>query len=959
MHTFLKRLTPTLLVLAALYWVPVNVALNLPATQAWLNRLAPEVFTVTWQRAWSPWPLRVVLVGLAADGQARNLQWQLDAARLGVSVKPLPLLRDGRIWVHHPELVDLDLRLRPLPEPGAAPAPAREFYPVIRHRDPAALAGPASPPNQTLRLIVDDLRLQGRHGVWYGAARLDLPGSVRARLRLDMPLAEAGLTDGLVDLRVESLRVGPVEHVTEAAWIKGHLDLPTLPLASGDLLSLLRLPGANADLDLDLPVLTLDFLPWLVVDTGRLGLHGHGRLRGHLRYREGNLLGGSTLDVDAKALAMHLGRFAFTGDGAVALRVDPADEGLADLSVRFNEVQAHRQQDGQDQGAALLIGRGVEALLHTRTRDHADGEQAPPEDLRLTLTIPSVEVPDLASYDPLLPGKWGLRLLGGVGVLSGHAELTPARLDLALDLGSDEAAVRWRDEPATTDLLLQLRAGIFDAGGHGGATLDMTGTGLRIGDARVAGADSWQGELRMLDARLHLPARVLGPHQDTLPGVLHALSEQGLGTLLGQADGHVRAALTVSALDWIAELLHRPLGLAMVGAAELDAEMHLADGWPAVGSTLRIPPTHLTLDLLEHRVQGQGQATLSMEQAGHHPRLRLAAGFTDALLQRRDETAAGLGAVHLDALVLAPDPLHGGHGAPPEVSLKVHQARVADMAVYNAYLPAHAPLRVKGGTAGLIGELHLGADSARGTLVLDADDLGLALGDTALTSDLRLEVLIRDGSPGDMRFDITGSSLVLDDVRVAGAVTDRATPDWHARLQLEETEAVWHKPVQLDLKAGLTVRDTRPFVALVDNLKGQHPWLDNLLTMQDLAGHLRLRVDQKGAVIDDAMVSAAAMAVHGKAHSSPEHREALLLLRWENLLGNLALQDGQRHFALANAREHYEAWRPGRAPLPGQAPEPAAPPDSTRPPGHGHAPAHAPPGAGHPRPAPTLNPFQD
>lgn len=75
----------------------LNLALKLPATRALLNDLQPDHFAVTWHRAWSLYPLRVVLSGLAADGQTPTEQWQLDARRAGVSVSLLPLLRRGRL----------------------------------------------------------------------------------------------------------------------------------------------------------------------------------------------------------------------------------------------------------------------------------------------------------------------------------------------------------------------------------------------------------------------------------------------------------------------------------------------------------------------------------------------------------------------------------------------------------------------------------------------------------------------------------------------------------------------------------------------------------------------------------------------------------------------------------------------------------------------------------------------
>jgi hypothetical protein len=65
--------------------------------------------------------------------------------------------------------------------------------------------------------------------------------------------------------------------------------------------------------------------------------------------------------------------------------------------------------------------------------------------------------------------------------------------------------------------------------------------------------------------------------------VAKALADQGFGGLLATAHGRLLVTLTLSRLDWIAELLNRPLNLSLKGAAEIDAEILLVDGLPVPG----------------------------------------------------------------------------------------------------------------------------------------------------------------------------------------------------------------------------------------------------------------------------------------------------------------------------------------------------------------------------------------
>ena len=826
MRTLSIRSVVALLGLAALYLIPVNLALNLPATRAYLNRIAPDRFTLEWTRAWSWYPLRVELRGLAADGQTATEQWQVDAARTSASVALLPLLRDGLIRVHDVDLVDLELRLRPRPQQAAdAQDPLRAFFPIIRNRDPAALAEPAPPPGGALRLEIDDLQVRGRHAFWVSHLRGTVPGEVSGSFTLDTAAGQVGLTGGALDLRLESLAIGDDTDVSADAAIKGRIEVPPFVIAETKGILALTIPWVDAEVDL--PVQNLDFLPLLIGGADGLGLHGQGRLRGRVVYAFGELLIGTDLHIDAHELGMQLGPMGFAGNGQVEMLQDPTDRNQADLKVHFNEVQAHLPPTGTKAAAdktsrqdpPLFVGHGLEVWLHARTADtgidHTDPRVRPKRDLKpkpktatglpagqelhLTLTIPEMTVPDIGVHNRLLPAKWQLALLGGTGVLSGQVELAPDAMTIALDLGSDKADLRWRDYRATTDLLLQLRAAIKAGAGPDQVALDLAGTKLRVDDTQVAALASaatgapkepaspappaWQAQLTVDRGALRVPAKATPTDPSPIRAVARALGDQGFGALLSQADGQVATTLTVSQLDWIAALMSRPLGLGLSGTAEIDADIRLADGWPTTGTKLTVPPTRLGLALLEHRVDGQGQASLTLEHSGKHPRLRLEVGLADAQMHRHDEAQPGIGEARLDAAVVVTDPL-GKHGGVAEATLKLHSARVYDMATYNAYLPANAPLALVGGGASLVGDLRLDPKHAQGAFVLVADGVRLALDRTELSGDLRI------GCPGPRRL---GGRYAVRYRRLqarAGSCAGEGSGRRHRSARLESARAV-------------------------------------------------------------------------------------------------------------------------------------------------------------------------
>lgn len=930
MTRLLSRLTLALLLLAATYLIVVNTALNLPATRAFLSGLQPEELQVAWRHAWSLYPLRLELTEVASDGQTATEQWQVDVRRAGASVSLLPLLR-GEIRVHDLDLTDIDLRLRPLPRPDASQDDLAPFYPVIRNRNPNAIAEAVrEDAGGDLVLEIDDIHVNGEHSFWVSHVRGSVPGMVRGSFRMESAAGRLALAKGALDLTLTSLTVGPKEPVSHSAVISGEIDIPPFTLSEIEGLEFMRLPELNALIDL--PVRNLDFLALLVPPLGDLALSGQGQLRGRLALSGGEVLSGTDLVVEAHALAMDLGRYAFSGDGSVEFKVDPEDEAQADLMVRFDRVQAELEPDdptATDGPEPLFSGRGLTARLHaaevdpttTSTAKHVE-ELASEVRLSFLLTIPSMQAPDLAVYSRLFPRDWDLHLLGGTGTVSGTLEVTPERLSLDLDLASDDADLRYQRYQASTDLLLHLRALVDDATGP---RLHLDGTTLRMKDAQFtvdhhrgkAGhrhiASRWLAELRITGGDLRLPASAEAT--DPIPAVAQTLNELGFGALLGGADGRLSAVLNVSQLDWIAELVGRPFNLSLTGAGELDADLLLTDGRPDKGTTLTLPREALSLALLDHRVDGQGKASLRMEHGGKSPRFRLDFALEDGRMRRRDEPEPSIGEVRMDAEILVTDPL-AVHGGSADVNLKLHSARVRDMSTYNAYLPPNTPFSLRSGEASLVGDLRLQPHSTVGELLLQAGGMRVGLDQEELSGNLRLDILIRDGSAQDMRFDITGSSIVLDGFQVIGDTASATAPDWHARLQLEETEVHWRKPMHLEMEAGLSIKDTRPFVALLDNARGQHGWIDELLTVEDPVGYLRLAVDGKSVVVEDAMLIAPEIGIHAKGRSTQAGREAMLLLRWHNLSGALELQNNQMHFAIGDAPARFAAYLPGKTPLP-------------------------------------------
>ena len=88
-----KRILTILVIAQLAYLLIINGALRLSITQDLVNKIKPEKFQVSWERAWSFYPLRVHAEGITANGPkpdptmggSCNIRFRLDCTTaLGV-----------------------------------------------------------------------------------------------------------------------------------------------------------------------------------------------------------------------------------------------------------------------------------------------------------------------------------------------------------------------------------------------------------------------------------------------------------------------------------------------------------------------------------------------------------------------------------------------------------------------------------------------------------------------------------------------------------------------------------------------------------------------------------------------------------------------------------------------------------------------------------------------------------
>lgn len=908
-----KTFVRALLILAIAevsYLCLVNLALNLPLTQSLINQHRPEKYAVRWDSAWSWYPLRVNARGVSINGQSSSQQWQTEVSKASASLALAPLLRKT-VRVHGVQLQDVAFRLRPRPNPEKDYASIREHFPPIQDRDPDSPAVARQPVKKATgwKIQVDGAHATGNHEIWVHQIRAGLEGRLSANATYQSRGGPLSLSGGETDILVQSLTINRDWEASSGGSLKGRFGIA--PFVPADFRGIRALRFVTLEADVNAPVNSLRFLDFYLREFS-INVDGNGRLHGQLAYEHGVLSPGTHLEVSASKLSLSAPPYEVTGDGGIDIAVAAEDPKMLHVGILFGALEASHQADQTPlfTGKGLAVrARGSSRILPDEARESRQGG--------LAVTIPSVKVPDLRLYQRYIPTKWDAELRGGRGALQGEVEYGPAQMRAELYLASGDAKLRVKGFRFGTnlDLGLKVRGGAADT-----ASVDVSGTYLSLDGAHLASEEEeaselWQASLAISQGTLGIPVPAGESGESGFRNLSEVFKEKGFKDLLASADAQLKADLAVSDLAWLNLLFRNPFDLAISGSGTIATDLQIREGWISEGTTMRVRPEGLQVNVLDYVAQGEGEVELTVPKGGERPDMQLDAKLIGANLKRQGEDKAVVQDVALEISALASGITVDGGGSVAGIDLRIPSARVKDMTVYNQYLPKKAPLRLLGGEADLTADVRLEPKSAVGFVKLRTKGLRSRLDEQQVKGELTLDIRLKDGVPSDMQFDISGSSLLLDRFKVAGGQKSFDRSDWNGRFDLRKAQVVWKKPIRLDVEASIRMRDSRPIVAMFANQRGKQSWLDDVLTVEDVRGKAELKIAADRVLVPFALVGSDKIDVGAKALIDGKQREGIFYARFRKLHGILKLRDGDRNFDILEARNKFEAYVPGTTPL--------------------------------------------
>ena len=560
----LKRILISLLALELGYLVVVNGALQLQITQDLVNKIRPEKFYVSWERAWSWYPFRVHAEGVFANGQARTQQWEVTATSASGSLSVLPLILK-HVYLSNLQAESIDYRQRPRLKADVDYTNRLAYFPEIKGRQIVPVETAELKKKRPWKIHINDLQATGEHRFWVynlqGTASGPATGNLYTETRrgafwLDVEQFELDLGPAFLNGNAEAFRGGTVA---------GSLGFSPLVRAENPGRRMLRF--AYLDADLDLAVDSLDFINMLAGNLGNFSIKGAGQVQGHLSISDGFVRAGTQLSATADNLGVDMYDINVLGKGVVNIHTPETEDTPLGLDVQYDQLTATRAEEP----APFLIGE----TLHLEYRgsnfitpdpslglaDLWDDEEARQRraDNSLNLFIERATVPDMSALNYHLPPETALQFAGGTTELNAEIFFGEELLNGTIKLDSTATQVQIDEQRLKADLDIDMNL----AGGNPRTfTADFSGSTLRLFNVYVEGekeqfeGDYWSTSLEVSTGEgtfaqpIELSAKSLITVSDTRPLVAlfknRSRTPKWLGNMMSvkNLDGEAEMQLT-------------------------------------------------------------------------------------------------------------------------------------------------------------------------------------------------------------------------------------------------------------------------------------------------------------------------------------------------------------------------------------------------------------------------------
>ena len=431
------------------------------------------------------------------------------------------------------------------------------------------------------------------------------------------------------------------------------------------------------------------------------------------------------------------------------------------------------------------------------------------------------------------------------------------------------------------------------------ATLDLTARGpiaLPRIDYRLKAGAMQVGETKMfeglkLDVRARLEPFV--PRGRKAVDVIRALSGE---FELDARDG---------SLKFLEAYFRKVHGLRLDGGGPMRLHLFVREGMLLEGSRFDRSNDRIDTTILDNRITGSGTVEAAVVVENGIPISRVELHTPRYEVTRAGATAPfahgeGFHLLARSANLDLTDPFADVH-----LTADLEREEIPDLSVYNAFFPKASRARIVSGAGRMT--WHLEGDSnehaLHGTLRLDMIDLVLKFEEASLRGDVRIDTVLKHGDPRGRAFDISGTVVTLR----------HRNPPWKGVVRFPRAQLEFSEPMRVTARTTLSLQDTRPLVMVYDAFKDVPPWIERLMTIEDVKGGTGFVVRPEAVDITGLAIEGKGLKARGDLTLADAGKEGILYIRFHGFSLGIRLQPGkERDLRIVRPLAWFEEQRAAR-----------------------------------------------
>lgn len=416
--------------------------------------------------------------------------------------------------------------------------------------------------------------------------------------------------------------------------------------------------------------------------------------------------------------------------------------------------------------------------------------------------------------------------------------------------------------PATVDAALDLLV-------RGPVGLPRLEYRLKDGEMRVGSLKMFEG-LR-LEARTRLEPFV--PRGRKAVDVIRALS--------GEFDLDARDG----SLKFLEAYFHKVQGLEINGGGPMRLHLSLDEGRLLLGSRMERAHDRIDITFLDNRITGTGTvgAEVIVEDGLPVSRVELQAPRYEVTMAGRIAPHAHGEGFHLlakSANLDLTDPFKD-----VRLTVELEKEEIPDLSVYNVFFPRASRTHIVSGFGRMSWRFEADSNerSLEGEMHLDMRDLALQFEGTRLVGDATIRTLLKHGEPRGRTFDISGTIVTLR----------HRDPPWRGVLRFPRAVLAFTEPMRIDARTSLDLQDTLPIVMIFDAFRNVPPWMERLMTIEDVTGGTGFIVRPDVVEIHDLAIQGKGLKAQAELTLQDRGKAGILYLRFHGLSLGILLEPGK------------------------------------------------------------------